>query len=223
MVKNNVQLKDGLSIVDRINMTRYITEGYFIDGEYTPYYADINKAIAFFRYCIDGLEFDEDDDIYGLCTSDPKLVELYMIGLKDGSPIYADISKVLSDVDDMVDFYKKKLLISSSPIISKLEEILDKESRNKDEELALAKQMEKTLEANQRQIDSNNRIAEVMGEDNLAKLLNGFANSNLSLDEMAQSIVNAYGDSVLHKDNVDGLIEEKNNKIVELESLLNKK
>lgn len=222
MIKNNVQLKDGLSIVDKINMTRYIVNGYFIDGEYTPYYADINKAIAFFKYCIEGLEFEDDDDVYSFSLSDTKLVELYNLGFKDGSPVYYDIQKVLSDVDDMVDFYKKKLLISSSSIVRKIEELLDKEIRNKDEELRLAKQMEKTMEENQKQIEANNRITEMIGEDKMADLFKLFADNKFSPESMADAITKSYSETFLHENKTNDLIKSKNDKIIELQSIINK-
>ena len=223
MIKNNIQLKDGLSLTDKINMTRYIVGGYFVNDEYTPYYASINKIVAFFRYCVDGLEFDDEEDVYSLSLSDAKLVELYNIAMMDGSPIYNDIQQVNKDIDDMVDFYKRKLLISSSPIMMKLEEILDKESRNKDEELRLTKQMEKVMEENEKELKASNEFTKLLTPEETANIMRKFSNDDFSVANLVSEISNKYIGYSLHDNDMNNLLDEKNRKIEELQSLLNKK
>ena len=39
MKKTNIRIKD-ITLVDQINAIERIVSSYFVDGEYTPYYAD---------------------------------------------------------------------------------------------------------------------------------------------------------------------------------------
>lgn len=71
MNKNNPKIKDSISLIDRITMTKEIADCYFrIDentGEklYVPYYADIAFINAFYLYCVDNIEFGYKKDKKG--------------------------------------------------------------------------------------------------------------------------------------------------------------
>ena len=218
MKVNNPTIKSGLSLFERIEMTRYIADGYFVDGDYTPYYADIHKLIAFFLYCVDGIEFEKDENIYNAVMSDEKLMYLYSVGMNINSIIYSDLETVNRYVEDIVEFEKKKMLIESSQVIKKLNEILDKESRNKDEELRLTKQMEKIAEKNEQQIEINNKVSELLTPEETASLLKKFNSPEFNAENIAKSVSDSYMESMLRENKNKDLVQDDNEKIVEFES-----
>ena len=54
MKKTNIRIKD-ITLVDQINAIERIVSSYFVDGEYTPYYADQALVVAIVDNFIDGV------------------------------------------------------------------------------------------------------------------------------------------------------------------------
>lgn len=67
MKKENMRIKENITISDQINVINYITDYYFTDGEYTPYYAGIAKIEAIALFFINGVKFDGDEYVYECC------------------------------------------------------------------------------------------------------------------------------------------------------------
>lgn len=134
MIKENVKIKNSLSMSDRILMPQELLEGHFQTDEngniqYTPYYADMMLINSFFLHCVEGLTFEIKQDenghnevaenIYETVTADEELMHLYDEFFEvDKDSIkncpYKDtivqMYGILADVDKMVDF-RKELLI----------------------------------------------------------------------------------------------------------------
>lgn len=111
MLKKNPKLKD-ITIDIRGAVTKFIADGYFTecdDGgiEYTPYFRNRNDVLAFALLVLDGVQFEDADDIYVSVMKDGELVNLY----ND----YTLIKKrhIDEDVIDMVEFRKQQLLHKS--------------------------------------------------------------------------------------------------------------
>ena len=69
MTKTNVKVKESLTMEERVVITNHLVDSYFTEKDdgtviYTPYMVDSALIIAFFLYCVDGIEFDDDDKIY---------------------------------------------------------------------------------------------------------------------------------------------------------------
>lgn len=222
MKKNDPTIKNELTFEDRIGMANYIVSGYFTDGVYTPYYADIHRIVAFFTYCVDGLEFEKDENIFVATASDEGLMYMYSIGTRPNSIISNDLNIVEGYVSDMLDYEKKKRLIESSEVLIKLKEILDKESRNKDEELRLTKRMEKLTEENERQLEANNKISELLTPEETASLLKKFNDPAFNVENITKAVSDSYMESMVRDLKNNELLQEKNDKIIELESHLEK-
>ena len=76
MIKNNVKVKDRLSMDEKINATIYLTSSYFIDGEYTPYYRELSDIVVFFKYAVEGLEFEKQKLIHKTTPIEEKVLEI---------------------------------------------------------------------------------------------------------------------------------------------------
>lgn len=76
MKKENMRIKENITISDKINVINYITDYYFTDGEYTPYYAGIAKIEAIALFFINGVKFDGDEYVYECVENDEELRKL---------------------------------------------------------------------------------------------------------------------------------------------------
>ena len=72
----NVKIKDSITIVDHIDAVEFIVNSYFTNGRYTPYYVDMAKNVAIATFFLEGVKFEEDDDIYRITCTDEKIKPL---------------------------------------------------------------------------------------------------------------------------------------------------
>ena len=219
MIKNDVKKKKELTVIDRINMTNFLVEGYFTDGKYTPYYRDLNDIVAFFRYCVDGIEFEKDESVYNSVINDPKLMELYYESPNFLPPeLRLQLEKIDSDVTDMVEFRKQCIIHASTKIDDKVKEILDKESQNKDAELKLMQETERLQKAQLKQVEYANKIAEMMSPEDVVKLNElMIKNGEYDPNKVAKYLADNYLNSEHHEENVKSILDSKNEKIKDLE------
>lgn len=82
MNKNNLKIKENITIIDKINAINVIVDAHFTYDkksgrlEYTPYYNEMANVIAIARHFIEGVEFEEDDLVYSLAMNDEELKSL---------------------------------------------------------------------------------------------------------------------------------------------------
>ena len=120
MKKENMRIKENITISDKINVINYIIDYYFTDGEYTPYYAGIAKIEAIALYFIDGVEFN-DDDVYECVENDKELrtlVHKFCYDVANGNVAkkhntdnrkYIDVMRfVIENVNEKLEFEKQK-------------------------------------------------------------------------------------------------------------------
>lgn len=115
MRKNNVKIKDNITIVDEISAIQSIVEYYFTDSEYTPYYADMAKTTAVAQNFLDGVEFEAEDYVYEcVMTNDDlyKCVNKFLVSsaIKSDAQYYNRMERIMKKVEDIVEFKKQKLI-----------------------------------------------------------------------------------------------------------------
>lgn len=107
MKKNNVRIKNNITITDKINAINSIVSCYFTDGEYTPYYLEMAQVIASVTYFMEGVEFEDGDDIYSSVIHDNEVLNI-IYDIITGQ----DMAFVMENVKDKVDFIKQKIIHS---------------------------------------------------------------------------------------------------------------
>lgn len=111
MKKNVVKIKGSLSLSDIITISNIVVDNYFtvndVTGEinYTPYLRELSFVTSFADFVLEGVEFDEEDNIYESVIGDKKLNDLYY----DWTRTFEYI-QICSYVDDMVEFKKQQLI-----------------------------------------------------------------------------------------------------------------
>ena len=107
MKKGKIEIKKNISIVDKVNAINLIVSSYFTDGEYTPYYSDMAQVMAVITYFIEGIEFEEGEDIYDAVMQDEELNDMVHDILFEDDMIF-----VKDNAKDKVEFLKQKIIHS---------------------------------------------------------------------------------------------------------------
>ena len=107
MKKGKIEIKKNISMVDKVNAINLIVSSYFTNGEYTPYYSDMAQVMAVVTYFIEGIEFEEGEDIYNAVMQDEELNDMVHDILFEDDMIF-----VKDNAKDKVEFLKQKIIHS---------------------------------------------------------------------------------------------------------------
>lgn len=119
MIKENMRIKDNITLMDKVNAVESIVSSYFQDGDYTPYYAEMAEIIAVVTYFIEGITLEDDDNIYDLYNKDDELRELVDRFISDDNLANLDIPEaeimcwIRNHVYDKVDYLKENIIHSN--------------------------------------------------------------------------------------------------------------
>ena len=107
MKKGKIEIKKNITMVDKVNAINLIVSSYFTDGEYTPYYSKMAEVMAVVTYFIEGIEFEEGEDIYNTVMQDEELNDMVHDILFEDDMIF-----VKDNAKDKVEFLKQKIIHS---------------------------------------------------------------------------------------------------------------
>ena len=136
MIKDNMRIKESITLQDRINAIETIVSFYFMDGDYTPYYKDEGEISAVIRNFIDGIEFEKGESVFSAYYNDEdlrKLVNMFILKPVDKEPeseedkriqnsireLYDMMEVIREYVSDKVEFEKQKYL-HANPDLDKI-------------------------------------------------------------------------------------------------------
>lgn len=191
MKKNNVRIKNNITLTDKINAINDIVSCYFIDGEYTPYYSEMAQVIASVTYFMEGIEFEDEDDIYSSVIQDEEILNIIndIISSKD-------MAFVMKNVKDKVDFIKQQIIHSHAD-------------------------MDKIIEACNVIIDSLENfskldLTELSKEDikNASSIMKKIASGEITVDSLSSALKEAVGFKM--DEAMSEILDAKNAEIKEL-------
>ena len=107
MKKGKIEIKKNISMVDKVNAINLIVSSYFTNGEYTPYYSDMAQVMAVVTYFIEGIEFENDEDIYTAVMQDEELLDIVHDVLFEDDMIF-----IKNNAIDKVEFLKQQIIHS---------------------------------------------------------------------------------------------------------------
>lgn len=226
MKKNNVKIKENISITDKGNVVEYIVNSCFIENtrigsgylDYVPYFYEMAIEIAFVKYLIDGLEFDEDEDIYDAVYNDTEITELLDILKSD-----RDVLSILEIVKDKLE-YEKQMVINNNKVIfesivrnsdsieNKVKEILDKETKRIVAETKALRSAERLSKEQIKQLEYANNVNEQFTPEETAEITRKMADVNFDPSSIADTISQKYFESAKHKENVKSIETYKKSK-----------
>ena len=119
MKKENVKIKENITLADQIAVIDYIMDFYFTDGEYTPYYSGMARVEAIARYFLEGITFEKEDIIYDCVVEDKEIYDLVKRFYFDESKAAENRNKknakylnimafVIENVNEKLEFEKQK-------------------------------------------------------------------------------------------------------------------
>lgn len=234
MKKNNPEIKNEstLKMQDEIDTIEMIADMFFKEVtdkngntvlKYTPYLEPIGQVNAIIRYFIDGIEFDEDEDVYDEAMNDKdirQLIDQFFIPYNEKVETITHHQKIFSDimikVHDIVE-YRKAINIaniqgeSNSILTYKILELIETEQ-----------------EKNNKEIDAVNNLNAWIGEQRelnsliTPEMQRDFA-QNFDVNTLTEAIYNKMSESDLHKRNREVIKlahenREKDNKIIEMQN-----
>lgn len=116
MIKENMRIKENITLMDKVNAVESIVSSYFQDGDYTPYYAEMSEIIAIVTYFMEGITLEKDDNIYDLYEKDDELRELVDRFISDDHLVNLDIPEaeimrwIRNQVRDKVEYIKENII-----------------------------------------------------------------------------------------------------------------
>ena len=119
MIKENMRIKENITLMDKIDAVESIVSSYFQDGDYTPYYAEMAEIIAVVTYFIEGITLEDDDNIYDLYEKDDELHNLVdqfipkNISVTQFTPKNEIMRWVRNNVYDKVTYIKENVIHST--------------------------------------------------------------------------------------------------------------
>ena len=217
-IEKNVRIKKDITIYDLANVIETIVS--FIirkDGDgitYTPYYEELGTNVGIAKYLIEGIEFEEDDDILDEISNNKKLSELiaqfFTINPKD-------YSFIMNNVTDIVEQKKQEY---SAPDFSDIKERLlksiDQEQMLNNLNIKLAKKQNTILSQQTKANEYQMQVMESMTPEEVAELNKKLVSGEFNVDKVAEMTVQKYLDSEIHKKNEKELIDAQAEKITEL-------
>lgn len=119
MIKENMRIKENITLMDKIDAVESIVSSYFQNGDYTPYYAEMAEIIAVVTYFIEGITLEDDDNIYDLYEKDDELHNLVdqfipkNISVTQFTPKNEMMRWVRNNVHDKVTYIKENVIHST--------------------------------------------------------------------------------------------------------------
>ena len=217
-IEKNVRIKKDITIYDLANVIETIVP--FIirrdeDGiTYTPYYEELGTHVGIAKYLIEGIEFEEDDDILDEISNNKKLSEL----IAQFSTINPkDYSFIMNNVTDIVEQKKQEY---STPDFSDIKERLlksiEQEQMLNNLNIKLAKKQNTILSQQAKANEYQMKVMESMTPEEVAELNKKLVSGEFNVDKVAEMTVQKYLDSEIHKKNEKELIDAQAEKITEL-------
>lgn len=220
MIKENVKIKEYINMEEKVVITNHLVDSYFTeksDGtiNYTPYMVDVALVTAFFLYCVEGIEFDKEENVYNSVISDEELMNMYTTTLSvklddDEHPnvkLVREINSIMRDVADMVEFKKQQIIHNNSIVNEKLIEILNMQKQVESLKLEIAENENKLLQQQHKQYMYNEKVLSHMTPEETAELNRKMLNEDMDFGKLAELVTDKFIHSDLHASNV---VEMKN-------------
>lgn len=221
MIKDNMRIKESITLQDRINAIETIVSFYFMDGDYTLYYKDEGEISAVIRNFIDGIEFEKGESVFSAYYNDEdlrKLVNMFILKPVDKEPESEEDKRIQNSIRELYDMME---------VIR--EYVADKVEFEKQKYLHANPDLDKIVMAADTIIDSFENFSrmnfEILTPENLEKAQRIFNKiSESGFEFTAENIINVIKDaSSFNMDEATKeIVDAKNSEIRELKEKIKK-
>lgn len=223
-VTGTVKIKENISTIDLGDVVELVVQ-YMIRKDnsgnirYTPYFKDAGMTVGIARYLIDGIEFDENDNVLEIVESDEELnmiVETFKY-TKEHSHYKRYMSFIHKNVTDIVEFEKQRMIHDYSDIKAKLIKTLNQEQELNKLSIKLAKNQNKLIQQQIKQNEYNEKVMEHTTPEEAAELNRMLLDGKFDINNIMEMAMDKYLNSEIHKKNEKDIIDSQANKIKDLE------
>lgn len=220
MKKNNVRIKENITLVDEVRVINDIVDKCFLvdnDGfaKFVPYYRESAIMASIADFLIEGLEFDEKENILESIVGDKEIESIIAI-FKETD----DFKFIMDNVLEMIDYRKtetlqnnsilfKHMLRGNDTVDNKVMEVLEKESLRLDAETKALKSAEFLSREQAKQIEYANKVNESFTVEETTEITKKMAENNFDPYKIAEIITDKYLESDKRKENVIKLNDHK--------------
>lgn len=217
-IEKNVKIKKDITIYDLANVIEAIVPFIIRKDEdgitYTPYYKELGVNIGIAKYLIDGIEFEEDDDILNEISNNKKISGL-IAQFSNTNP--EDYSFIMTNVTDIVEQKKQEY---SAPDFSDIKERLlksiEQEQALNSLNIKLAKKQNTILSQQIKANEFQMKVMEFSSPEEVAALNKKFLSEEYNVNDIAEMAVEKYLNSEIHKGNQKELIDSQARKIIQM-------
>lgn len=179
--------------------------------EYTPYYREYGLIVGIVKYLVEGIEIETDDYLLNVYNDNTIIFETVNDFVKNSNDHMAFIAE---NVADIVEFEKQKHLNDFADIKERLLKSIAQEQALNDINIKLAKKQNTLLSQQIRANEYNEKVMERMKPEDVAKLNEMVVSGKYSMEKVAEIVTDKYLNSELHKEKVNSVMEEKQNKVI---------
>ena len=238
MKKINPQIKNEftLKMQDEIDAIEMIADMFFRevtdeDGntttKYTPYLEKIGQVNAIVRYFLEGIEFEDGEDVYDAVMDDKNIEPLVMkfmipYGDKITSPTREQkiMGQIMDKVYDIVEFRKANILAqvqneANSVLTYKILELIETEQEKTLKEIEANENLNAWIDEQRKQQEELNKVVTPEMQKNFIE--------NFNANDIVKAVYSQISEGDIHKKNQE-IVElsrqnrEKDNKIIELQT-----
>lgn len=216
---DKVDIKENITDYDKANVIDFVTSfivGVYGDtGEkyYRPYYMRIAMTTAIAKYLIDGVEFDENENIYVSAIEDNEVGNLVKMFMENHEE---EMGFITSALEDTIEFRKQCVIHENPDIDEEVLEILTVASEAIQKEKQANELALNTLELQNKLLEYQNKVQEQFTPEETAELTRKMADSDFDVSKIGEVIAEKYFASDAHVDKLEEVIDADKEKIRDL-------
>lgn len=194
-IKDNITIYDLEKVIDTIVPFVIRKEN---EIEYTPHYKDIGFKVGVIKHLVNGVEFEEDDNILDYITT-KELVEILTLFDENYE---SEKSYILTNAEDIIE-YKKQVYLQPdySDIKDRLLKSIEQEQTLNELSIKYAENQNKLLLQQIKANEYNERVISNMTAEEVAELNKKLASGEFDVNKVAEIAIDKYLNSpMIHKE-----------------------
>ena len=197
-INGTLSIKQPITLAEKIDVINTMVS-YVIDREkngslrYTPYcrYCGLVTGIA--RFCLEGVLWEEGDDLYSLSQQEPRLRSLIQEFMENRQ----EMEFIQTNASAVIEYRKQELLYRNPLLDRKLGEILEKEAELHQALIRAARQQEELLSQQSRQNAYNEEVMKLMTPQEMAEANKKLLSADITPDQLASQMAQQYLDKLM--------------------------
>ena len=198
-INGTLSIKQPITLAEKIDVINTMVS-YVIDREkngslrYTPYcrYCGLVAGIA--RFCLEGVLWEEGDDLYSLSQQEPRLRSLIQEFMENRQE---EMEFIQTNASAVIEYRKQELLYRNPLMDRKLGEILEKEAELHQALIRAARQQEELLSQQARQNAYNEEVMKLMTPQEMAEANKKLLSADMTPDQLTSQVAQQYLDKLM--------------------------